>query len=99
MRDYLGLNDVAELVETRYAKFLTGLIVNQFQTELVRIAFNELFTVVVSVCVCRGARRRTHGAHMRPVNLDHSFIFLLNFEFSRFSAQLQSLLASTFCNN
>ena len=32
---------------TRYAKFLTGLIVNQLQTELVEIAFNELFTIVV----------------------------------------------------
>jgi len=47
MRDYLGLKDVAELVMTRYAKFLTGLIVNQLQTELVKIAFNELFTIVV----------------------------------------------------
>jgi len=47
MRAYLGLKDVAELVMTRYAKFLTGLIVNQLQTELVKIAFNELFTIVV----------------------------------------------------
>jgi len=23
----------------------------------------------------RGARRRTHGTHVRPVNLDHNFIF------------------------
>jgi len=38
MRYYFGLSDVAELVKTRYANFLTGLTVNQFQTELVKIA-------------------------------------------------------------
>jgi len=47
MRYYLALNDVADLVKTKYDKFLTGLIVNQFQTELVKIAFDELFTIVV----------------------------------------------------
>jgi len=47
MRDYLGLKDIAELVMTRYAKFLTGLIVNQLQTELVKIVFDELFTIVI----------------------------------------------------
>jgi len=41
MRDYLDPNDVAELVKTRYAKFLTGLIVNQFQTELLKIALTN----------------------------------------------------------
>ena len=50
---------------------------------------------------CRCARRRTHGTHMRPVNLDHNFIFywILNVPDFSASPQLQSLLASTFCNN
>jgi len=47
----------------------------------------------------QGRRRRTH---LCPVNLDHVFIFfylILNFHDFSASPQLQSLLASTFCNN
>ena len=44
MRDYVRLKDVAELVKTRYTKCLTGLVVNQFQTEVVEITFYELYS-------------------------------------------------------
>jgi len=69
-----------------------------FAVMLLLLINAEVHLFLIFAIHTRGARRWTH---VRPVNLDHNFIFYWILNFPNFSAspQLQSLLASTFCNN